>query len=83
MALGTAAVLAGMVGVVLVPAVVALGQMTTHDFGATGAYVSKGSTVARQHPAAELRQVVVAVCGNDIGHLDHGCRSPIIPSRLP
>jgi len=79
---GAAAVLAGVIELMLMAAFLACAQMTSHGFGATGEYVHKGAFVARQHPATESVQIFPAVVGDDLLKAAHGCRSPIIPSRL-
>ena len=67
-----AAVLAGVIGVMLMPALLAFAQIPSHDFGATGQYVRKSPFVTRQHPPLELVQIRFAVSGYDLCQAAHG-----------
>jgi len=66
-----------------VAALLALVQMPAHDLSATATDGSEGAPVAGRHTVAELGQVVVAVRGDDVGELDHGSISDMMPSRVP
>jgi hypothetical protein len=68
----TTAVLAGVIGVMLMPALLTFTQISSHGFSAAGEYVRKGPFVARQHPVTELVQIFLTVFGYDLCQAAHG-----------
>ena len=80
-ALGAAAVLAAMIGKNLKRAVIALPELSSEGFGATGQDVGDGAAMRWQHGRAMGRQVGVRETAEDVGDLDHDRRQrPVISS---
>jgi hypothetical protein len=72
MAGGTASVLAGMICEVLMTAVFAFCDVSTHLFRPAGGYIGQCPAMTRQYPVSELTQVFSAMFANNLGQLDHG-----------
>jgi hypothetical protein len=70
-ALGTASVATGMVGVPPQPAVVADGKMAAKGLGTALGKVPERTLMAGKHPLAEALSVRGAVAPEDICHLRH------------
>ena len=70
--LWTGSVAARMVGVVLMPAMHAPIQVSTHHFGATIQEILDGTTMAGQHAGCEPIQIVRPMTPEDLGNLGHG-----------
>jgi hypothetical protein len=71
MALGTAAIAAGVVDIMLAATVVTLGQVPPQGLRAAGEKVRYGPTVAGQQLFATRVQVLAAVPPSDVRHLWH------------
>lgn len=69
--LRTVAVFAGMIPVVLLPALRAEVHMTAQGFGAAGAEVLNGPPVAGKQPVVVFGEVVRAMQAEDVRQLRH------------
>ena len=82
-ALGTTAVLAGVVAIVDVAALlVALLQMPPHLLGAAGGYGKQRPLVAIGHSVAKRLQILWAMFSDNFRQLDHGWSPAIMPFKL-
>jgi hypothetical protein len=81
MALGTAAVTAGVIGVVHPSTVIALKDMSTHPFRTAMNNIIHGPTMAGKHILPVLRSVLTTVAYENIRQFRHG-RSPDVLQGL-
>ena len=71
-ALGTASVPAGVIGVLLVAAMIAGEDVAAQGGGAAVLEVFQGPAMAGQNVRAEPLEILPAVAAEDVGHLGHG-----------
>jgi hypothetical protein len=71
LALGAAAILAGMVGITNMGAVIALGDVTAQGLCAALTDIAKRPPMAREHGIAEAVEVLVTVEAKDVCDLGH------------
>jgi len=68
----TTAVTAGVIGILLPTAVIALEYMASHRGRTASEYVCEGAAMTGGHLIAKLLQVLRAVASQDISYFDHG-----------